>query len=141
MPPPRFNGQLQSYGQWVEKLQQWFGGGDRTYRKPNEARLILSTLAPWLKGIINTRVAKATQHTRTAPTLKELSDFMEHRFDEYDPSRADQGWQAPTPRQVKGQVSPIDSVEFNTRWQSLLPLSNASRPDVTQAQLLSKLAR
>ena len=48
----------------MEKLQQWFGGEvDPTYRKANEARMILSTLPPWLKGIINTRVAEATQHT------------------------------------------------------------------------------
>ena len=33
--------------------------------------MILSTLPPWLKGIINTRVSEATQHTRTALTLKE----------------------------------------------------------------------
>ena len=26
MPKPQFNGQLESYDEWVEKLQQWFGG-------------------------------------------------------------------------------------------------------------------
>ena len=71
MPPPHFNGQLENHDGWVEKLQQWFGGCDPTYRKANEARMILSTLPPWLKRIINTGVAEATQHTRTAPTLKE----------------------------------------------------------------------
>ena len=44
--------------------------------------MILSTLPPWLKGINNTRVAEATQHTRTAPTLKELWDFLEQCFHE-----------------------------------------------------------
>ena len=72
MPKPHFNRQLENYDEWVEKLQQWLGGCDPTYRKAKEARIILSTLPPWLKGIINTRVAEATQHTQTAPTLKEL---------------------------------------------------------------------
>ena len=26
MPKPQFNGQLESYDEWVEKLQQWLGG-------------------------------------------------------------------------------------------------------------------
>ena len=47
--------------------------------------MILTTLPPWLKGIINTRLAEATQHTGTAPTLKELWDFLEQRIHEYDP--------------------------------------------------------
>ena len=51
--------------------------------------MILSTLPPWRKGIINTRIAEATQHTPRAPSLKELWDFLEHRFNECDPSRAD----------------------------------------------------
>ena len=88
MPPPHFNGQLENYDEWVEILQQWLGVCDPTYRKASEACLILSTLPPWLKGITNTRVAEATEHTRTALTLKELWDFFEHRFHEYDPSRA-----------------------------------------------------
>ena len=41
--------------------------------------MILGTLPPWLKGIINARVAEATQHTRTAPTFKELWAFLEQR--------------------------------------------------------------
>ena len=72
MPPPQFNGQLENYDEWVEKLQEWLGVCDPTYRKANEARLILSPLPPWLKAITNTRVAEATHHIRTAPTLKEL---------------------------------------------------------------------
>ena len=92
MPRPHFDRRLQSYDEWVEKLQQWLEGCDPTYRKANEAGLILSTLPPWLKGIINTGVGKATPHTRTAPTIKELWDFLEHCFDEYDPSRADERW-------------------------------------------------
>ena len=63
MPKPHFNRQLENYDEWVEKLQQWLGGCDPTYRKANKARLISSTLHSWLKGIINTRVAEATQHT------------------------------------------------------------------------------
>ena len=51
--------------------------------------MILSTWPPWLQGIINPRVAEATHHTRTAPTLRELWDFLEQCFHEYDPSRAD----------------------------------------------------
>ena len=54
MPPPHFNGQLENYDEWVEKLQQWLGGCDPTCRKAYEARMILSTLPPWLRGIINT---------------------------------------------------------------------------------------
>ena len=123
---------------WRSCINGW-GGGDPTTRKANEARKILSILPPWLKGIINTRLAEATQHQRTAPTLKELWDFFEHRFHEYDPSRAHEWWRALTPRVVKGQVSLIDLAEFYTRWQHLLPLSNETRPHVIREQLLSKL--
>ena len=38
-------------------------------------RIILSTLPPWLKGIINTQVAEATQRTGTALTLIEFLEF------------------------------------------------------------------
>ena len=117
MPKPQFNGQLECYDEWVEKLQQWLGGCDLMYRKANEAKMILSTLPPWLKAIINARVAEATHHTRTAPTLKELWDFLEQRFHEYDPSRADERWRALTPRVVKGQVTLIDLEDFYARWQ------------------------
>ena len=55
MPKPQFNGQLESYDEWVEKLQQWLGVCDPMYRKANEAKMILSTLPPWLKAIINAR--------------------------------------------------------------------------------------
>ena len=72
MPIPHLNVQLGNDDDWVERLQQWMGGCDPAYRKPYEARMILSTLTPWLKGIINTRVADATQHTGTAPTLRQL---------------------------------------------------------------------
>ena len=102
-------------------------------------RLILSTLPPWLKSIINARVAEASHHTRTAPTLKELWDFLGHRFHEYDPSRADERWRALTPRVVKGQVTPMDLEDIYARWQRLLPLSNETRPHVIREQLLSKL--
>ena len=112
MPKPQFNGQLESYDEWVEKLQQWLGGCDPIYRKANEAKMILSTLPPWLKSIINARVAEATRHTRTAPTLKELWEFLERRFHEYDPSRADERWRALIPRVVKGQVTLIDLEDF-----------------------------
>ena len=78
------------------------------YPKANEAKMILSTLPPWLNAIINARVAEATDHTRTAPTLKELWDFLEQQFHEYDPSRADERWRAHTPRVFKGQVTLID---------------------------------
>ena len=80
MPKPQFNGQLESYDEWVENLQQWLGRCDRIYRKANEAKMPLSTLPAWLKGIINTLVAAATHHTQTAPTLKELWDFFEQHF-------------------------------------------------------------
>ena len=63
MPKPQIDKQLESYDEWVEKLQQWFGGRDPMYRKANEAKMILSTLPPWLKAIINTLVAEATHHT------------------------------------------------------------------------------
>ena len=139
MPKPQLNGQLQSYDEWVEKLQQWLWGCDPIYRKANEAKMILSTLPPWLKGIINARVAEATHHTRTAPTLKELWDFSEQRFHEYDPSRADERWQALTPRVVKGQVTLIDLEDFYARWQRSLPLSNETCPHVIREQLPSKL--
>ena len=85
MPKPQFNGQLECYDEWVERLQQWLGVCDPMYQKANEAKMILSTLPPWLKAIINARVAEATHHTRRAPTLKELWDFLEQRFHEYDP--------------------------------------------------------
>ena len=101
--------------------------------------MILSTLPPWLKAIINARVAEATYHTRTTPNLKELWDFLEQRFHQYDPSRADERWRALTPRVVKGQVTLIDLEDFYARWQRLLPLSNESRPHVIREQLLSKL--
>ena len=132
MPKPQFNGQLECYDEWVEKLQQWLGGCDPMYRKANEAKMILSTLPPWLKAIINARVAEATHHTRTAPTLKELWDFLEQRFHEYDPSSADERWRALTPRVVKGQVTLIDLEDFYARWQRLLPLSNETRPHVNR---------
>ena len=109
------------------------------YRKANEAKMILSTLPPWLKAIINARVAEATHHTRMAPTLKELWDFLEHRFHEYDPSRADERWRALTPRVVKGQVTLIHLEDFYALRQRLLPLSNETRPHVIREQLLSKL--
>ena len=78
-------------------------------------------------------------HTRAAPTLKELWDFLEQRFHEYDPSRADERWRALTPRVVKGQVTLIDLEDFYARWQRLLPLSNETGPGVIREQLLSKL--
>ena len=139
MPKPQFNGQLECYDEWVEKLQQWLGGCDPMYRKANEAKMILSTLPPWLKAIINARVAEATHHTRTAPTLKELWDFLEQSFHEYYPSRADERWRALTPSVFKGQVTLIDLEDFYARWQRLLPLSNETRPHVIREQLLSKL--
>ena len=40
MPKPQFNGQLECYDEWVEKLQQWLGGCDPMYRKANEAKMI-----------------------------------------------------------------------------------------------------
>ena len=103
MPRPYFNGQLENYHEWVEKLQQWLRGCDPTYRKANEARMISSTLSRLLKGIINTPVAEATQYTQTAPTLKELWDFLEHRFHEYDPSRTDERWPGLTTGCFKGK--------------------------------------
>ena len=115
------------------------GGCDPIYRKANEAKIILSTLPPWLKAINNARVAEATHNTQTAPILKELWDFLEQRFHEYDPSRADERWRALTPRVVKGQVTLIDLEDFYARWQRLLPLSNDTRPHVIREQLLSKL--
>ena len=99
--PRHFNGQLENYNEWVEKVQQWLGVCDPGYRKADEARLMLSSLPSWLKKLINTRVGEATQHTRTASTLKEQWDFFEHCFHEYDPSRADERWRAFTPGVVK----------------------------------------
>ena len=128
MPKPHFNGQFENYDEWVEKLQQWLGRCDPAYRKANKAGMILSTLPPWLKGIINTRVTEDTQHTRTAPTLNDLLDFLEQRLDKYDPSRADERWRALTPRVVKGQVTLIDLEDFYARWQRWWPLSNETRP-------------
>ena len=101
--------------------------------------MILSTLPPWLKAIINARVAEATHPTRTAPTLKELWDFLEQRLHEYDPSRADERWRALTPRVAQGQVTLIDLEDLYARWQRLLPLSNESRPHVIRELLVSKL--
>ena len=76
-----------------------------------------------------------------APTFKELWDFLEHPFHEYDPSSANERWRALTPRLVRGQVSLIDLEEFYTRWQCLLPLTNETRPHVIRELLLSKLPR
>ena len=45
---------------------------DPIYRKPNLVPMILSTLPPPLKGLINTQVAEATQRTGTAPTLNDF---------------------------------------------------------------------
>ena len=70
--------------------------------------MIFSSLLPRPKWIIINRAAEGPQRQPTAPTLKGLWDFMEHRFHEYDFSRADERWQALTPRVVKGQVSPLD---------------------------------
>ena len=36
MPKPQFIGQLESYNDWVEKLQQWLGGCHPIYRKTND---------------------------------------------------------------------------------------------------------
>ena len=139
MPKPQFNGQLESYDESVGKLQQWLGVCDPMYRRAHEAKMILSTLPPWLKAIINAWVAEATDHTCTAPTLKELWDFLEKRFHKYDPSRADERWRALIPRLGKGQVTLIDLEDLYARWQRLLPLSNEIRPHVIWEQLLSKL--
>ena len=139
MPKLQFNRQPKSYDEWVEKLQQWFGGCDPIYRKANEAKMILVTLSPWLKAIINARVAQASRHTRTAPTLKGLWDSLEQRFHEYDPSSADERWRALTPSLVNGQVTLVNLEDFYSRWQRLLPLSNEIRPHVIREQLLSKL--
>ena len=103
------------------------------------ARMTLSTLPPWLKKIINARVAKATEHTHTAPTLKELWDCLEHRLHEYEPSRADERWRTLTSRVVRGQVSLIDLEEFYTCSKRLLSFSKETRPHVIREQLLSKL--
>ena len=132
MPPLHFYGQLENYDEWKEKLQQGLGVCDLTYRKANEARKTLTGLPPWLKGIINTRVAEA-------PTLKELWVFWEQCFQEYDPSRAEERCRALTPRVVKGQLTLIDVDDFYARWQGLLPLSIQTRPHVIWVQLLSKL--
>ena len=139
MPKPQFNGQLESYDEWVKKLQPWLGGCDPIYRKAKEAKMIFSTLFPWLKVIINARVAEATHDTRTAPTLKQLWDLLEQRSHEYDPSRADDRWRALTPRVGKGQVTVIPLKDFYALWQRLLPLSNENRPQIFREQLLSKL--
>ena len=88
----------------------------------------LSTLPPWLKRIINTRVAEATQHTRTAPILKDSCNFLQQRFHGYHPSRADERWRALTLRVIRGQVFLIDLEHFYSRWQRLLPLSNETSP-------------
>ena len=40
MPKLQFNGQLESYDEWAEKLQQWLGGCDPIHRKANEAKMI-----------------------------------------------------------------------------------------------------
>ena len=93
--------------------------------------MVLSTLPPWLKGIINAQVAEATHHTQKAPSLKELWDFLEQRFHQYEPSRADERWRAFTPRVVKGQVTLMDLEHFYARWQRLLPLSNQTRPTLS----------
>ena len=58
MPKPQFNGELESYDECVEKLQQLLGGCDPMYQKANEAKMILSTLPPWLKEIINARLPR-----------------------------------------------------------------------------------
>ena len=47
MPKPQFNGQLECYDEWVEKLQQWLGGCDTMYRKANEAKMKQVTTLPW----------------------------------------------------------------------------------------------
>ena len=139
MPRPQFDGQLESYDDWVEKVQQWLGGCEPIYQKANEAKIILSTLPPSVVGIIKARVAEATHHTGTAPTLKQLWDFLEQRFHKYDLSRADDRWRALTPRVVIGQVTLIDLEDFYARWQRLLPLSNETRPHVIREQLLSEI--
>ena len=46
IPKPQYNGQLESYEELGEKLQQWFEGRDLMYRKANEAKMTLSTLPP-----------------------------------------------------------------------------------------------
>ena len=139
MPQTQFNWSLESFNAWVEEWQQWLGLCDPTCRKVNKARMIFSTLQPWLKRIINTRVAEGTQHQQTAPTLQEFFKFVEHCFHEYDPSGADERWPALSPRVVKGQVSLIDLEEFHTRWQCLLALRNEIRPQIIPEQLLSTL--
>ena len=108
MPKPHFIGQLENCDECMEKLQQWLGGCDPIYRKDNEGKMILCTSPPWLKGIINTRVAEAIQHTQTARTRKEFWDFLEQRFQEYYPSTANERWGDVIPRVVKGQVTLVD---------------------------------
>ena len=115
MLPPHFNGQLGSYDEWVEKLHQLFGLCYVTYREANEARMILSTLPPWLRKIINRKLCEATQHTQTPPCLREVWDFSQHRFNEYDASRANERRCALSPGVFKGQVSFNDLEEFYNR--------------------------
>ena len=82
------------------------------------------------------RVVQGTQHQRTALCVTELWDFSEHRFQEYDPSRADERWRALTPRVVKGQASLLHLKNFYTRWQRL---SNETRSHVIREQLRNEL--
>ena len=63
MPPPHFNGKLENYAEWVEKLQQWSGVCDPTYTKANEARMILSILPTWLRGSSTLESPSHSRHT------------------------------------------------------------------------------
>ena len=67
--------------------------------------MILSTLPLRLKGSINTRVAEATQHQRTAPTLKQLWDILEHSFHESDPLRTLNGGGPSSPGWSNGKCA------------------------------------
>ena len=104
------------------------GGCDPMYRKTNEAKMILSTLPPWLKGIINAPVPEATHHAQTAPILEELWDLWEHCFHGYDPSRADDRWRALTPSVVKGQVTLIDLEDFSCSLATFVAFEQRDSP-------------
>ena len=87
----------------MEKLQQWWGRCDITFTKAKEARMILSTLPPWLKGIINTRVAKVSQQTRMAPTFKELLYFWNNASKSMTPQGPMNGGKPSPPGWLEGK--------------------------------------
>ena len=73
------------------------------YRKANEAKMILSTLPPWLKSIINARVAGATTTHARPPPSKSFGTFWNNVSTSMTPLGPMKGGEPSPPGWLKGK--------------------------------------